>query len=35
MFRVVSVAEFDEQFAELQKRAKEGDTESVYLVKII
>ena len=35
MFRVVSVADFEEQFAELQKRAKEGDNESIYLVKII
>ena len=35
MFRVVSVGDFEEQFAEIQKRAKEGDNESVYLVKII
>ena len=35
MFRVVSTEDFDKQFAELQKRAREGDTESVYLVKII
>jgi mRNA-degrading endonuclease YafQ of YafQ-DinJ toxin-antitoxin module len=35
MFRVVSVGDFEEQFAKLQKRAKEGDNDCLYLLKII
>ena len=35
MFRVIGTKEFDSIFEELKKRAKRGDGESVYLVKII
>lgn len=35
MYRVVPVKEFDEEFEKLKKRAKQGDGESVKLVKLI
>lgn len=35
MYRVVPVEEFDEEFGKLKQRAKQGDGESVKLVKLI
>ena len=35
MFKVIGVPSFDTEFAALKKRAKQGDGESVLLVKII
>ncbi len=35
MFRVIGTDEFDKDFEELEKRARKGGSESVYLVKII
>ena len=35
MFRVIGVADFNKEFEELKKRGKQGDGESIYLVKII
>jgi len=35
MYRVVPIAEFDEEFGRLKQRAKRGDGESIQLVKLI
>ncbi len=35
MYRVVPVKEFDEEFEKLKQRAKQGDGESIKLVKLI
>lgn len=35
MFRVIGAPGFDKEFEELKKRAKQGDGESIYLIKII
>ena len=35
MYRVVPVKEFDDEFEKLKQRAKQGDGESVKLVKLI
>jgi len=35
MFRVIGTDKFEKDFKELEKRARKGDSESLYLVKII